>query len=163
MIVYSAALTGGASVNEQSSPEKRVSFRRFKSAPSTDWLGPQAYEFERENPDIDLREQAAGVTLPSFGGVAHRIGGYPDEIQSDCMRVVCERISRGLPAYDDKQGPVPPEMEKASKDWRLLVQIDSDGDLDWNWGDGGMLYVFIRREDARRGDFSQTVTLEQCY
>lgn len=162
-VLYTIDPPAPIAIGEQPVPEKRVSFRRFKSAPSMDWLGAQAFELNRENPDIDLREQAAGVTQPSFGGVTHRIGGYPDEIQGDCMRVLCERISRGLPEYGKDDEPVPPEIEAGSKDWRLLLQIDSDDELGWSWCDAGMLYVFVRREDAKRGDFSRVVTLEQFY
>jgi len=56
---------------------------------------------------------------------------------------------------------VTPEIEAASQDWRMLLQIDSD-DV-WSWGDAGMLYVFVRREDAKRKDFSKTVTIGQSH
>ena len=78
------------------------------------------------------------------------------------MAISCECYARGLFPCDEKAPPTA-EVVAAAASWRLLFQIDSDPDLNMNWGDGGMLYVFIREADARAGDFSKTVTLSQTY
>ena len=138
---------------------------RFRSAPSLDWLWEGALKLYQDE-TIDPREEAAGVTSMSFAGMTHRVGGFPDEIQGQCLRLTCEQRLRHPEIECGDWGlgePYPEEANEASMDWRLLFQIDSDGDLDWNWGDGGMIYVLIRREDARKGDYSKTVTEYQFY
>ena len=77
------------------------------------------------------------------------------------MRLECEYLARGLDY--DPEGEVEPAIERASKSWRLLLQIHSDPALKMSWGDGGMLYVFVRAQHARAGDFSKTVTISQTY
>lgn len=138
--------------------ERRVAFLRLRSIPSLDWLG------------VDVRELDDGVALDEladlpdepFGDeLQHRIGGYPSEIQEEQMALSCERIRRGRDPYEDEEPT--PAMQRASKAWRLLLQIDSDPGLKMNWGDGGILYVFIREQDARKGDFSKTVAIAQTY
>lgn len=141
-------------------PERRVGFERYTSLPSLDWLGVDLTE-------VDLSEDELGelAELPDkpFGDeVQHRIGGYPSEIQDGQMAVACELLRRGLPPAHDGTD-ITPAILRASKAWRLLLQIDSDPALKMNWGDGGRLYVFIREQDAKVGDFSRTVTLSQSY
>jgi len=58
---------------------------------------------------------------------------------------------------------VPDSLRRAAREWRLLLQIDSDPALGMNWADGGCLYIFIRARDAKRGDFSKTVTILQSH
>lgn len=139
-------------------PESRVSFLAFKSVPSLDWLGVDLREL---NEKADWEALDALSDSPFADQPQHRIGGYPDEIQEERMSVSCERLWRGLHQYSGEAST--PAIERASKAWRLLLQIDSDPALKMNWGDGGRLYVFIREKDARAGDFSKTVTLFQCY
>lgn len=138
-------------------PERAVDFALFQSMPSLDWL------------DVSLADNAddedLGVDLdarPFPPGPEHRLGGYPSEIQDEQMAVSCEYYARGLLPYDQKAPPAA-ELVAAAASWRLLFQIDSDPDLNMNWGDDGMLYVFVREEDARAGDFSKTVTVSQTY
>lgn len=140
--------------------ERRVTFSARTSAPSFDWLGMAAHEAGLDDAAIDGLEVLADA--PPSDEVQHRIGGYPNEIQPERMWLSCEHLARGLPdpVWDEE---IPPAIERAAKQWRLLLQIDSDSDLKMNFGDGGRLYVFIRERDARRADFSKTVTLWQTY
>lgn len=136
--------------------ERRVAFMRFASLPSPDWIEDatlytlvdwEDWPFAR---DLDLGDE-----------IEHRIGGYPTEIQSSQMAIECEYLWRGLTR--DYQQPVPPKLKHAARQWRLLMQIDSDPALGMEWWDAGRLYVFIRARDAKRGDFSKTVTLTQTH
>lgn len=139
-------------------PERRVEFLRLRSIPSLDWLGIDVGELDD---DVDL-DELADLPNEAFGDeLQHRIGGYPSEIQDEQMALSCERLRRGLDPHDGEEPT--PALLRASKAWRLLLQIDSDPALKMNWGDSGMLYTFVREQDARAGDFSKTVTLFQCY
>lgn len=133
--------------------ERPVDFVLSQSMPSLDWL------------DVSLTDDAGDRKLDTRSfpeGPEHRLGGYPSEIQNERMAVSCEYVGRGL-FSDEQNAPPTAELVAAAASWRLLFQIDSDPDLGMNWGDGGMLYVFVRESAARAGDFSKTVTLSQTY
>ncbi len=140
-------------------PERRVGFIQRQSIPSTDWLGIDPATADLH--DVDW-EDIDALRQPTEGdNRSHRLGGYPDEIQGDQMAVSSEYAIRGLErSYRD---PVPQGILEASAAWRLLLQIDSDEELNMSWGDSGMIYVFVRERDAQAGDFSQTVTISQCF
>jgi uncharacterized protein YwqG/uncharacterized membrane protein YhaH (DUF805 family) len=136
--------------------ERRVSFERLTSLPSLDWLGVEGSGL----PDRDFDELVEAPDKPFGDGPQHRIGGYASEIQSAKMELECEFAARGVqPNY----WQVPPEIAKGAKDWRLLLQVDSDDELSMNWVDTGRLYVFIREQDARAGDFTKTAAIAQFY
>ncbi|HEX3887465.1 MAG TPA: YwqG family protein [Phenylobacterium sp.] len=163
-ILYSAEPAGFAvSAPPQAGrpyPERRVEFEVFTSAPSLDWLGLDAADLGLDAQDFQALEDLAHAPPPDE--TQHRIGGYPNEIQPERMWLSCEHRAQALP--DPIWGQdVPPAIEHAAKEWRLLLQIDSDPQLKMNFGDGGRLYVFIRDRHARAGDFANTVTLWQTY
>ena len=107
----------------------------------------------------DAREEAYGE------GPKHQLGGFPEAIQDAAMALDCQLASHGIAvgtpeAYKD---PRVADLRAGAKDWRLLLQLDSDDDLGVMWGDLGMVYVWVRTEDARRGDFSGAWVVMQCY
>ena len=136
--------------------ERHVGFMRFTSLPSWEWLGEDLADAEINLEGFELLKDA------DLGDeIEHRIGGYPSEIQGGQMGIECEYLWRGLTR--DHKAPVPDSLQVAARQWRLLIQIDSDPALSMNWWDAGRIYVFIRARDAKRGDFTKTVTLTQSY
>ena len=90
--------------------------------------------------------------------------GHPDSIQDD-MQLECQLVTNGLycgdpSGYDD---PRTASLEKGKYDWRLLLQIDSDENLNTVWGDDGRIYYWIRDQDLKEGNFDNTWLLLQCY
>lgn len=76
----------------------------------------------------------------------HRIGGYPDVLQSDTMEIECAMVAGG-----------------SASDWRLLLQVDTDHDFGMMWGDVGTLYFWIRDQDVRARDFSNVWMILQSH
>lgn len=137
--------------------ERPVDFHRMTSIPSLDWLGVDVEEIDVVGRDLDELADAPGA---DFGNEPqHRIGGYPAEIQDERMAITAELLARGL----DRAAEITPAIERAAREWRLLLQIDSDPALGMNFGDAGRLYVFIKEKHARAGDFSKTVSNWQTY
>jgi uncharacterized protein YwqG len=95
-------------------------------------------------------------------GLTHRLLGHPDPVQGD-MLLECQLHSHALDwkDYADKKLH-DAELEAGATDWRLLLQIDSDDTAKMMWGDVGMIYFWIRREDLERRDFSHTWLVMQC-
>ncbi len=99
-----------------------------------------------------------------FGDPDHRFGGHASETQGD-MKLECQLVSNGLccgvgDAYNSERGLA---LKDGRDDWRLLLQIDSDRDgPGWMWGDLGMIYFWIRRQDLAARDFDKVWCVLQC-
>ncbi len=99
----------------------------------------------------------------------HQIGGFPDPVQNDDMEMECQMASNE-PHGGDESGdrasgdrdPTAPGIREGAGEWSLLFQIDSDDELDVMWGDAGMLYFWVRREDARKHHFDGVWMVLQC-
>jgi hypothetical protein len=46
--------------------------------------------------------------------------------------------------------------------WTMLIQLDSNDDLDWSWGDAGSLYFWLPSDDLAAGRFDRVWTILQC-
>ena len=137
--------------------ERRIGFLRLNSIPSLDWLNVDLGEVDVSDDELD--ELADAPDAPFGDELQHRIGGYPSEIQDGQMALCCERLARGIDP-DAAEEPTP-AIDRASKQWRLLLQIDSDPALKMDFGNGGRLFVFIKERHAQAANFSKTVSLWQ--
>lgn len=92
--------------------------------------------------------------------------GYPDVVQNP-MEGQCEMVSRGI--YCGRPAALPAETEAeiqaASRDWRLLLQVGTvtdGGAFQLDFGDSGNLYFWIRRQDLAAGRFDRVWAVVQC-
>jgi len=95
------------------------------------------------------------ATFPSaedHAAIHDRLLGNPDTLQDD-MRLQCQLVSHGI--IDDRD-PRAAELAGGAMDWLLLLQIDSDENAGMRWGDEGMLYYWMKRDDLQRQRFDTT-------
>jgi len=98
-----------------------------------------------------------------YEGPWHRMFGWPDLVQNS-MQLECQLAASGMDlrtdaGYDD---PRVPQLEGGAAEWMLLLQVDTDGEAGWMWGDAGTLYYWIRRPDLLAGRFDQVWMIFEC-
>lgn len=64
---------------------------------------------------------------------------------------------------DDYQSNEAQRLASGAKDWKLLLQFDSDDDLGTMWGDSGMIYFWVQEHKAKVNQFDNTWLILQCY
>jgi len=100
-------------------------------------------------------------TDENYGG--HQLLGYPTLVQGEIFRE-CQLVSNGLYCGDESgyNDPKAKILEKNTSDWTLLFQIDSDENADVMWGDCGMVYFAIKKDDLVAENFENIWAVFQC-
>jgi len=142
---------------------------RLEPAPERDWFIewplelsleltlPSSSSFAVEQLDLDSSEYAAweelrkrlahlqGVELEEFAPeryALHRLLGYPEEVLGR-MELDCQLASQGTDPSDTAE-----KLAEGASEWRLLLQLSTDDDVGFYWGDGlGRLYIWLRERD----------------
>jgi uncharacterized protein YwqG len=93
----------------------------------------------------------------------HRMFGWPELVQNP-MQMECQLASNGIYVGDAKgyRHPRAAELAPGAADWLLLLQLDTDDDIGWMWGDTGTIYYWIRRQDLRAARFDRAWMIFQC-
>jgi uncharacterized protein YwqG len=93
----------------------------------------------------------------------HHVGGWPTPVQSD-MQMECALVSAGHDCGDSKafHQRALAAIHATATDWLLLAQIGTDEKADLCWGDGGQLYLWIRRDDLKARRFDKAWLCLQC-
>ncbi|MBI3468884.1 MAG: DUF1963 domain-containing protein [Planctomycetes bacterium] len=119
-------------------------------------------------PDLDdlqeLSSELFGVHAPVEQRSCHQIGGHSNNIQGD-MQLEAQLVMHGLycgdpSGYDDLRAK---KLESSCEEWMLLLQLDSDDEAGFMWGDAGMLYCWARASDIEKRDFSKTWMALECF
>ncbi|WP_226644370.1 YwqG family protein [Microbulbifer variabilis] len=146
---------------ESIAPEiKYLRSSRFTSYPDLDRLDISYTEISDED-HCDYYEFIAN----NYGDDPyHQVGGYPKPVQNDSMEEECQLVSGGV--YCGEPEGFTSEKEKHLRDqpndWKLLLQFDSDDDVEVMWGDCGRLYIWVRESDAKQCNFDNSWMIMQC-
>lgn len=134
--------------------------------------GSQAYDIlqsqylfndEEEKKYWDLPSQMLTNYKQTESKANHRLLGHSYNIQGD-MQLEAELVSNGLycgnsSGYNDPKAKL---LEASLAQWQLLFQLDSDDTGELMWGDGGMLYYWIRKSDLLNRNFEKHWMTMQC-
>jgi uncharacterized protein YwqG len=141
--------------------EKPLSFRAIRSFPD---YGSRISVDHKAVSDSDCEQLSALKSEVFCKHPQHQIGGFPSAVQNDAMELECQLVSNGVYCGDPSAAKDPrvSGLRAGASDWILLFQLDSDDDARMMWGDVGMLYFWIRRQDLARCDFSSVWMILQC-
>lgn len=154
---------------------KPVLARRVDLLPAPSCTPEGIYDYDRDGDAYDeLRGKYAfngargtygelGPWMPG-SGVLHQMLGYHEPLQGGEMELYSQLLLHGLNPYSRRINSHPrlESLAAGANDWKLLLQVDSDTDIGWMWGDMGVLYFWIRESDARCGDFSKVWLHLEC-
>ena len=85
-------------------------------------------------------------------------GVAPESLRTDDRNQFQEAILKL-----DRSSVAPERFHEGVQQWQLLLQIDTDDDLDLMWGDVGKLYVLIPSESLRDRRFGDSWIVLQCH
>jgi uncharacterized protein YwqG len=104
-------------------------------------------------PDQQQQYEAAVARLLSQpSSPQDQLLGLPNTLQDD-MRAQCALTSHGVSIENAGSDPNANALAGQAPNWRLLLQVDSDGNASMRWGDGGMLYFWIEGDALKRASF----------
>ena len=145
-------------------PEMAVCFSQRKSYPMFEELefhSDAVCEWE----DYDAALDELGVDLDEEN---HKLLGYAHIIQNE-MLSECERVSRGLycgdaESYHNTSEDEETAIMRGAQDWILLLQLSTLEKDGWElmWGDCGMLYFYIKKQDLAQKHFENAWFSLQC-
>jgi len=145
-------------------PEMAVRFKAQPSYPKYEELEYHS-SMECDWEDYDEALEKLGVDMEAEN---HKLLGYADIIQNE-MLSECERVTRGLycgdaSGYQDASEDEEAAIQRGAKDWILLLQLTTleNEDWEWMWGDCGMLYFYIKRQDLAARRFENAWFILQC-
>lgn len=92
----------------------------------------------------------------------HQMFGHAHPVQNE-MELECDADRSGQTMHWDAS---PERFIAATHDWVLLLQVDTDDYKEgpgWMWGDAGMFYFWIHREDLAAANFDHAICIGQCH
>lgn len=89
----------------------------------------------------DAWVKVVGRPLPN-----HQVGGWPSLQQGPIWRE-SDLVSRGHPLGTSEEWKAAQPFRSSEREgqWSMLLQIDTDDETDWMWGDVGTLYFTVQR------------------
>jgi len=115
--------------------------------------------YDRFKLSDDQRDQYNEVLdLLAAENPENQLMGYPELIQFTPPEWYCAGVLSGRQAFTfpDQDSEAYNALQEQACDWTLLLQLSSDDNPDFLWGDGGHLYFYGKREQMAGGQFDET-------
>jgi uncharacterized protein YwqG len=160
-----SVLPEGADIdNDWLFPSSAIQFREVLSLPSYDSLPFEQLAIPEDSVDDYVNLIADVNELMAANEPIHQMLGYSSNIQGD-MQLECQLTSHEINCGDPSgyNDPIAKDLEAGAADWLLLLQLDSDDDVEMMWGDMGMLYFWIQESSLQSQRFDEAWTILQCY
>jgi uncharacterized protein YwqG len=124
-----------------------------------DDLADLVYDTPEYNTYFAIRDELIG----SWGATHNRLLGHPQVVQNP-MELECQLVTNGIycGSSEGYEGDERKTLEAGAADWRLLLQIDTDDEPGWMWGDVGRIYFWIRKQDLALRRFDDVWLIFQC-
>lgn len=132
---------------------------RLTFTPEISLPGYERKEFEQlklTEDEFELYYELYDSIFSTYHG-ANWLLGYPQPVQNDDMELECHSALHNISITDRKV------LFEQAADWLLLMQIDSDHNAKMMWGDAGILYLWIKKQDLLHKNFDNVWTILQCY
>ena len=125
-----------------------------KSLPDEDSVAYERLRLSDEQRD-DYNEVLDLVTVENPD---NQLMGFPELIQFSPPELYCAGVISGRPAnaFADPESEDYLALQEQACDWTLLLQLNSDDNPDFLWGDGGHLYFYGQRDQMINGQFDET-------
>ncbi len=142
-------------------PEQALDFRSILTVPPAGSLAFDPLVDAELTPDeqdryFDFEEALAMIGAVEREGPHHHLLGHSENVQGD-MQVEAQLVSTGVHCVDRESQLIPGGADLPGVDeWTLLLQLDSDDAAEFEWGDTGMLYFWIRKQDLKDHRFDRT-------
>ena len=137
----------------------KITFTEFLSLPE-DSLELEFNDKELEN-FYEFRSEFMQSTEEDEGEASsnpmHYMLGEPYNVQNNVFEELIYYENEGRINWDST------EIDAKSKELVLLFQMDSDDELEVMWGDAGMLYFCIEKQDLFHKRFNKVKFTLQCY
>lgn len=107
------------------------------------------------------------LNLKSTGAeYVHHFFGHAQPIQNAGMELDCQLVSNGIShglLSDGYKSAEAKALAPGKSDWTLLLQLATDDDAGWMFGDGGVRYFWIKKDDLKEGRFENVWAIMQCF
>lgn len=148
-------------------PECRIDFYEMKTVPH---VGSRALK------DFVIASEMTEKEAASYNDLSfeielfyssdlnnHHLLGHATNVQGD-MQLEAQLVSGGLNCGGSSgfEDPRCAELESDADEWILLLQLDSDETRRMQWGNCGILYFWIRKEDLANRRFDKAWMTLQC-
>ena len=102
------------------------------------------------------------MSLLDDSGCLHQFMGYDTPVQQPACEDAVQAVNGCYQGgkFNKKKWKA---VQHQVSEWRLLLQVDSDSDLDVMWGDLGAIYFVIRNDDLLQRRFDRAWLVLQCH